>query len=55
MILLVYKTQREVQFFPVHIHTDSLKFLWIRVYFTTFGTIFNILHIVMIGGGGAMW
>ena len=50
---LSYKTQREVQIFTRYIHTD--KFLWLRVFFTTFVTIFNILHIVMIGGGGAMW
>ena len=31
------------------------NFYGLMVYFTTFCEIFNILHIVMIGGGGAMW
>ena len=50
--LSVYKTQREVQFLPVIFTLFIEKFLWIRVLFHHFVAIFNILHIVMIGGGG---
>ena len=52
--LSVYKTQREVQFLPVTFTLFIEKFYGLGCYFTTFFAIFNILHIVMIGGG-AMW
>ena len=40
----------------IYDHIAFANFYGLMVYFTTFCTIFIILHIVMIGGGGgAMW
>ena len=50
--LSVYKTQREVPFLPVFFTLFIEKFYGLGCYFTTVFTIFKILHIVMIGGGG---
>ena len=56
IIQLYIETQREVPFLPflihIHDHIDFENFYGLMVYFTTFCEIFNILHIVMIGGGG---
>ena len=56
IIKLYIDTQREVPFLPSYsIYMITLifeNFYGLMVYFTTFCKIFNILHIVMIGGGG---
>ena len=50
--LSVYRTQREVLFLPVIFTLFIANFYGLGCYFTTVFTIFKILHIVMIGGGG---
>ena len=42
------------QFLQKYDHIAFANLYGLMVYFTTFCIIFNILHIVMIGGG-AMW
>ena len=51
--LSVYKTQREVHFLPFTSHCLLQNFYGLTgVISPLFFTIFKILHIVMIGGGG---
>ena len=51
----VYKNTTRGTIFTSYIriydHIAFANFYGLMVYFTTFCTIFNILHIVMIGGG----
>ena len=59
MVLIIHlyiETQREVPYFTkliiIYDHFVFANFYGLMVYFTTFCEIVNILHIVMIGGGG---
>ena len=54
--LSVYKNTTRGTIFTIYFTLFIANFLWIKVFISPlFFTIFKILHIVMIGGGGAMW